>query len=49
MDDFAQNFAQNRADWYVNSRGPLECQGVSGSSKNSHKRVFFSQLSTVRA
>ena len=43
MDDFAQNFAQNRADWYVNpgGGGHSNVKGVSGLSKNSRKRVFF--------
>ena len=52
MDDFAQNFAQNRADWYVNpgggatrmSRGYQACPKI-------HVKGYFSQFSTstVRA
>ena len=48
MDDFAQNFAQNKADWYVNPGG-----GATRMSKGYqacpkiHVKGYFSQFSTI--
>ena len=42
MDDFAQNFAQNRADWYVNPRGATRMsRGYQARPKIHVKGYFF--------